>query len=346
MDKMNAKLKFTNRTKLMLAYCFSMLGLTLLNILLNVIPNNLSENSLNIMFSLISQIGCMGIIPFFFAVIFTKKKDKSFAQAGKELFVSYGYTKKLPSKAWLLMIPLAISMCLVTQLLSTISALFLVAVGFQMPVSAGTIYKGPLDLVKWIVLSALLPAIFEEFTHRGVALTALKERGSEMTQVVLSGLLFALMHTNIMQSFYAFVGGCIFGYITVRSGSMYPAMILHFTNNAVSCLQSYAMQYPNSALGFINTINDFWATNIFTMLLRGVVLVANLFLFIFLLSCFLKFVDKRTPVKGIRIPKTNIDIDLYHPDGKAMLTDNFIMYGTIAMLSLSTLFSLVWGIIR
>lgn len=343
---MNTKLKFTNRTKLMLAYCFSMLGLTLLNVLFSVIPNNMSDNSVDMVFTLISQIVCMGIIPFVFAIIFTKKKDQNFAQASKGLFVSYGYTKKLKPQAWLLTIPLALSMFLVTQLLSTITALFLLAVGFQLPITAGTIYKGPLDLIKWIVLTAVLPAIFEEFTHRGLALHALKERGSELTQVVLSGLLFALMHTNIIQAFYAFVGGCIFGYLTVRSGSIYPAMILHFTNNALSCLSSYAMQYPNSALGFLNTINEFWATNTVTILLRGVVLVANLFLFIFLLSCFLKFVDKRTPVKGVKIPKTNVDIDLYRPDGKAMLTDNFIMYGTIAMLSLSTLFTLIWGIMR
>lgn len=340
------KLQLTKRSKLMFAYFVSMVGLLVLNIAFNVANTTLSDNSIDIVFTLCSQILCMGLIPLTIALFARKTKEESFPQAANSLLSDFGYKTKLNIKQILLLIPLAISFYLLTRLMSVATVIVLLLGQYQLPIVSSTYYSGVGDLFKWLVITALLPAIFEEFTHRGLLIDALRNRGSEASIVVLSGLLFGLMHTNIIQCFYAFVGGCIFGYLAVRTKSIYPSMILHFANNAFATIEEYAEQYSNGALGFIAKISGFWSTNYFTGLLRIVILVANVFLFIILLNAFVKVSPARQVIRGKIIPKTKIDIDFYSPEGKPTLLDNFMMYGTIAMCGLTTFFTYIWGVMR
>ncbi len=370
------KINFSRRTKLTIAYGASMLGLSLLNIFFNVLPLGLSDNTLNTVFSILSQILCMGIIPFVLAVLLTKEKDEHIPDATKRLMADFGYNNGIKPIQWLILIPMAVSFYLLTRLMSTITVFFLLICNFTIPISSATIYQGPVDLIKWIALTALLPAIFEEFSHRGLAMNAMKDRGNEATQVFLSALLFALMHTNALQCFYAFVGGCIFGYIAMRSRSIYPSMVLHFANNAFACIEEYSSQYPDSAFGFIETINDFWSKNVLTSYLFIGVLIVNAVLFVYLFTLFIKTGEQREAVTSVTFsnykemvqkrkyqqknltipeamyeppkhkPKYELDIDVFRPDGKSMLVDNFVLYGIITMCGLMTLFTFVWGILR
>ena len=59
--------------------------------------------------------------------------------------------------------------------------------------------------------------------------------------ILLSGLMFGLMHLNINQFFYATILGFYFGYVALSCGSIYPTMIMHFTNNAISTFMTFAI---------------------------------------------------------------------------------------------------------
>lgn len=357
------------RSRLTFAFFFAMLGLSILNICFNVIPTNMSDNNLNMTFTLISQIFCMGLLPFSIATVLTKKKDENLLSSAKNLMIDFGYTKNLKPKQWLLLIPLSISFYILTKLMSMVTVLFLTFTGYQFPINSPTIYKGAGDLVKWILLGALLPAIFEEFSHRGLALNAMKDRGSEATQVFLSALLFSLMHTNILQAFYAFVGGCIFGYIAVRTKSIYAGMFLHFANNAFATIEDYSSQHVEGVFGFIDKMNNFWYTNNLSLMIYIAVLLLNMVLFLFLLKLFINQCEPRKAVHGVNLfsrkkqklvmgmdgkyhveeetkPESGLDIDLYRPDGKPTLLDNVMLFATIAMCGLCTIFTFVWGILR
>lgn len=366
--KAKSNIYIGRRSRLTCAFFFAMLGLSILNICFNVIPSNMSDNNLNMTFTLISQVFCMGLLPFSIATVLTKKKDENLLSSAKNLMIDFGYTKNLKPKQWLLLIPLAITFYLLTKLMSMITVLILTFTGFQFPISAPTVYKGAGDLIKWILLTALLPAIFEEFSHRGLALNAMKDRGSEATQVFLSALLFSLMHTNIMQSLYAFIGGCIFGYIAVRTKSIYAGMVLHFANNAFATIEDYSSQHPEGMFGFIDRLNDFWYRSNVSILIYVAVLLLNALLFVFLLKVFIDQCEPRTAVHGfsffsrkkqkltmgldgkyhVEEEKTDngLDIDLYRPDGKPALLDNVMLYTTIAMCGLCTVFTFVWGVLR
>lgn len=86
-----------------------------------------------------------------------------------------------------------------------------------------------------ILGSAFLPALVEEFAFRGVALGLLRPYGDGFA-IVISALLFGLMHGNLVQAPFAIVVGLGLGYITVASNSMWPAITAHFLNNLFATL--------------------------------------------------------------------------------------------------------------
>ena len=73
---------------------------------------------------------------------------------------------------------------------------------------------------------------------RGVILTVLRRYGDAFG-IFVSALLFGFLHGNFIQTPFAFIVGLVLGYVTVYTGSMLPAMIIHFLNNTVSILMSY-----------------------------------------------------------------------------------------------------------
>ncbi len=138
-----------------------------------------------------------------------------------------------------------------------------------------------------LVIVAVLPAFCEEFLHRGIVLQGIKHAGFKKA-ILISSLLFALLHFNILQAAYAFVIGLILGFVAVVSKNIWPAVIIHFTNNAISVYLDYAsmnkwwlgdlMQSIQTALNSGRSVGIF-----FICVAILLVVVALLFLFVWLL---------------------------------------------------------------
>ncbi|TMB28184.1 MAG: CPBP family intramembrane metalloprotease [Deltaproteobacteria bacterium] len=76
----------------------------------------------------------------------------------------------------------------------------------------------------------------EELYFRGYLQTRLSKRWGRWPAILLTAVLFALIHFDRLQSPFAFVAGLAFGWMTERTGSLRPAIAAHVTNNAVSVL--------------------------------------------------------------------------------------------------------------
>ena len=85
---------------------------------------------------------------------------------------------------------------------------------------------------------ALLPAICEELVFRGIIANGFKKYGT-VTAVVLSAVLFALMHQNLQQLVYQLFLGGVMAYIVIKTGSIIYTMLLHFFNNFVILLSAH-----------------------------------------------------------------------------------------------------------
>lgn len=87
-----------------------------------------------------------------------------------------------------------------------------------------------------IISTAVVPAIFEEFAFRCCALGVLQRYGKTFAVIAVS-IVFGLTHGNAIQFVFAFLLGLVLGYITLRTDSVVPAMIIHGLNNGLSVVQ-------------------------------------------------------------------------------------------------------------
>lgn len=92
-----------------------------------------------------------------------------------------------------------------------------------------------------VSLMALLPAIVEETTFRGVLLNGFHRDSNPWTAILFSALCFGCMHMNFNQIAYALVLGVIMGILLEASGSIAATMLLHFLYNATSTTLLYLL---------------------------------------------------------------------------------------------------------
>ena len=89
------------------------------------------------------------------------------------------------------------------------------------------------DYVYTFIRSVCIASFFEEMLFRGALLHAFSERRT-CTRIFLSALLFALMHGNAFQFFYALASGTVIASFAVVSGSLALAVSLHFGANLIT----------------------------------------------------------------------------------------------------------------
>lgn len=99
-------------------------------------------------------------------------------------------------------------------------------------------YQNVTDMVGlggWAILSVVVCApILEEILFRGLIFESCRERFGSGAAVLISALLFGLVHGVPVQIINAFVVGLIFGYIYLRTGSLLSVIILHAINNGIA----------------------------------------------------------------------------------------------------------------
>jgi membrane protease YdiL (CAAX protease family) len=75
---------------------------------------------------------------------------------------------------------------------------------------------------------------FEELIFRGWLLGGLREHWGDSRALVVSSGLFALIHGDPWATPALFLLGCVFGWVYLRSGSLYASIILHAMWNATT----------------------------------------------------------------------------------------------------------------
>lgn len=100
-------------------------------------------------------------------------------------------------------------------------------------------YTDPSVLAVRVVYVVIMPAVFEEILTRGFILAELLPYGKRFA-VIVSGLLFSLMHMNPLQLPFAFISGVALAYTVIRCGTLRAAAAVHFANNAL-CVLFYTL---------------------------------------------------------------------------------------------------------
>ncbi|MGL4572783.1 MAG: lysostaphin resistance A-like protein [Clostridium sp.] len=157
------------------------------------------------------------IIPAIIYVIVTKCKIK-------ETF----RLNKIPFKELILVIVLGFVCIPIMNFFGLLSGMFFENnVGNLMTSIVGTPY------IVLLLLIAVMPAITEEITLRGIVLSGYDGKGKFKSALVV-GLFFGIFHLDAQQFLYATVLGFILAYVVRATGSIYSSMIMHFVLNGSS----------------------------------------------------------------------------------------------------------------
>ena len=92
----------------------------------------------------------------------------------------------------------------------------------------------PLELLG----SALITPFLEEMLHRGVVYNRLRRRGTRWSAILLSSLIFAILHFNIVQFTYAFLLGIVLAIFMEKTKYLYAPVLAHITANAIAVIRT------------------------------------------------------------------------------------------------------------
>lgn len=198
-------------------------------------------------FRILVQIGFMAVLPVLLFKLFTGKTFK-------QTFKTFSF-RTISWKSVFLSLFLGLCLFILITYISTFWNGLLSLFGYQSGSSSATEYS-VLNFIMTILFVGVLPGICEEIAHRGMVLGSIKRDGA-IRAIVLCGLLFGFMHFNIEQFGYAFVAGMLFCFITLLTRSIYPAMIMHFTNNTLGTIVSYSANSDWLHSNLFDWINSF-----------------------------------------------------------------------------------------
>lgn len=161
-------------------------------------------------------------------------------------------------------------------------------------------------LVLYGIVISVIPPIVEELLFRGMVLNGLRKYGDTFA-VVASALLFGLYHGNFVQMVFAFIAGLVMALVVVRTGSLWPSILIHFLNNFISFALEMTQRYAGDNAA--NTAN--WV-------IMGVVVLLGIIGLIYLLTHEKRFF-RGEPQNPIFRFSERMGALLWNPGGVAIL---------------------------
>lgn len=112
-----------------------------------------------------------------------------------------------------------------------------------------------------LALVALLPAITEEVTIRGIVLSGYENKNKYVSAIV-TGLFFGILHLDPQQFLYAAVLGFILALVVRVTNSIFSSMIMHFIINGTSVTMAKLVDYITKGLPVTNQSAELTLKNI------------------------------------------------------------------------------------
>lgn len=242
-DKLNF---YTN-----LIYFIVVVSFIVVRILCSVFASYISGYATYII-SVFTQIGLLFLLPFLLFKILNKT-------TAKQTFKFFSY-KKISAKSVLVAVGLGVVVFFLNVYVSSFFNSIIQLFGYKPSVSSSSMPATWWVLLLNLLCTAILPAICEETLHRGMLLKGNSNLGMKKS-ILLSGLLFGLLHLNIEQFFYATIIGLFLGFICWTTSSIYPCIIVHFMNNAISVFLSFAKAKGWAIGNMFSYISEFLSNN-------------------------------------------------------------------------------------
>lgn len=328
------------KARLNLVYYAVVIALLLTSIVINYVADYMSSNQVTYVFTTLSQIVCMFILPV--TLYFTTIKGKASVRGFLD---DFGF-KRFKKGELIKVIALGLIAIYVNTCFAQVNAGFLSLIGYKYSSSASTDYLANGWLVVLdLFMTALLPAICEETAHRG--LFRVSYRFEPVKYILLSSLMFSLMHQNIAQVFYTFMMGLFFASAVVFTGNIKASMIMHFMINATEVLNDFGAQIGSTVLASKRVFFSLLYSSVIGRIFSVVLAFVGIYFFIKILMSFRKEDYEK---QSIREFPRSIQTGVLKKDGfltiKANGVSKAFMTATIFIGVCCNIFTLTWGLLR
>ena len=128
----------------------------------------------------------------------------------------------------------------------------LYAIGLEVPDMNMVYEHTPSVYAVDVIASVILAPIGEELIYRGIILRRCA-KVSQRFAIFFSAFVFGIMHGNPYQFLLGFMLGIPLAIITIRTGSLIPAIICHMANNAFACIPT-VVGYFNEDISMVINI--------------------------------------------------------------------------------------------
>ena len=141
--------------------------------------------------------------------------------------------KKMGFGEWFMLLLVCFGIMRIGAVIGTMVTLGVEAIlGYDTSTGIDSIISSDVDTWIIFVVTVVIAPIGEEFVCRKLMIDKLRKYGC-LPSVLLSALVFGLLHGNFSQFFYAFGVGLVFGYVYYRTGRVYYTMVMHAVLNFV-----------------------------------------------------------------------------------------------------------------
>lgn len=114
-------------------------------------------------------------------------------------------------------------------------SLFMSLFGYMPVMSDFAMPQNTVAAALFVLNIAIIAPISEEIVFRGVIMNILRRFG-DCFALLISSLLFSLVHMNLVQIPNAFLMGLVIGYFTLCTGSLWTGICIHCLNNSLVLL--------------------------------------------------------------------------------------------------------------
>ncbi len=139
----------------------------------------------------------------------------------------------------------------ISIMLVAITALIFPAATAEIDELSSFIYDS-LSFPAAVLLIALMPAVCEEAIHRGAILSHFRGIKHDWVIVLIMGLFFGINHMSVLRFLTTMTLGLFLTYVVVKKNNLLLSMIMHFTNNLISVVLSYAFDQGSTGSASAN----------------------------------------------------------------------------------------------
>lgn len=207
------------------------------------------------------------LVPFLIFGTVMKKK------AGTDEIIPLG--KSRDKALFILSIPAGLGLCMAANLVTSFFVIFLNLFGIVLKSPEVAQPEGLSGFLLSVLRVSIVAGLTEEIAMRGCILQPLRKHGDTFA-IVASACTFGLMHGNLVQAPFALIVGIGLGYITVKTGSLWSAVIVHALNNFISTVITYLQESSILSEAAVNIL--------YVFIVYGLIFIGSICLVLFMLK--------------------------------------------------------------